>query len=90
MPEITKPCIHLNGTSVETLLADNLASYRAVNAASEVILQAEFNRRDYYPVEGSWEKASAERQKILQGLRDAADYFLAIASHCDDVVSTRK
>lgn len=88
--EITKPVIHLNGTAAETLLEDNIEARRTIEDAISRIQKMEFNGRDYYPVAGSFEKARDERMAILTNLRDASDYFLAIAEHCSEVVAERE
>ena len=90
MNPITLPTIHLNGTSPETLLEDNINCARACNQALDIILKAEFNARDYYPVPGSWERALAERTTHLRAIKAAADHFFAIAEHCSDVVAERE
>jgi hypothetical protein len=77
----TLPTIHLNGTSATTLLCDYLAITDALDAATRAIFRSEFHRRDYYPVDGSWEKASSERNAILFSLQQAHNYFDAIIAH---------
>jgi hypothetical protein len=57
---ITLPVIHLNGTSPKDLLEGYRNACAAVRDAMDAIAKIEFNARDYYPVEGSWEKARAE------------------------------
>jgi len=85
----TMPTIHSNGTSVDDLLNDNLEVHSAIEATIARIQKMEFNGRDYYPVEGSWDKAVAERVEILKKLRDASEYFMAIAEHCADAQIAR-
>ena len=85
----TMPFIHSNGTSVDDLLNDNLEARTAIEVALNRIAKMEFNGRDYYPVEGAWEKAKAERQAHIQALRDASDYFYAIAIHCSNIQTER-
>ena len=80
----TMPTIHMNGTSVDDLLNDNVEARGAIEDAIARIQKMEFNGRDYYPVEGSFTKAVAERMEIMKKLRDASDYFTAIAEHCSD------
>lgn len=46
---MTLPTIHLNGTSVESLLEDNDKAYRALDLALSAMRQSAPNGRDYYP-----------------------------------------
>jgi len=87
---ITLPTIHNNGTSADNLLEDNLAARGAIESALDVIRKMEFNGRDYYPVEGSFEKARDERRVHIDNLLNASAYFLAIAEHCSDAVAARE
>jgi len=87
---ITIPFIHSTGTGPQCLLDDNLNARNAIEDALRVIQKMEFNARDYYPVEGSWDKAKAERLTHIESLRNASQYFLAIAEHCSDVISQRE
>ena len=86
----TLPIIHLNGTVVDTLLEDNLNIQGRIADALRAIHTAEFNRRDYYPVAGAWEKALCERQAQVQKLQEAGAYFLAIAEHCSHEQAKRE
>ena len=88
--QIQMPIIHMNGTSPETLLEDNLNAFRAIGDALDVIRKMEFNGRDYYPVAGSFEAARDQREVHIQHLRDAKDYFMAICEHCSDEVAARE
>lgn len=80
----------MNGTSAESLLQDNLNARTAIEDALTVIQKMEFNGRDYYPVEGSYEKARAERMIHIEALRNASQYFLSIAEHCSDAVCEKE
>ena len=86
---VTLPVIHINGTSPEDLLNDNMEVSQALDAALDRIQRMEFNARDYYPRPGSWDKAVAERRKHIEALRQAQDYFMAVAVHCSDAVAER-
>lgn len=44
------PCIHLNGTSRESLLNDLEAASTALDAAYEAMKRTAPNGRDYYPL----------------------------------------
>ena len=89
MNKPTMPFIHSNGTSVDDLLNDNLEARTAIEDAIARIQKMEFNGRDYYPVEGSWTKALEERMEVLKKLRDASEFFLAIAEHCSNAQCAR-
>jgi hypothetical protein len=80
----------MNGTSPDDLLNDNLDARRAIEDAMTRIGKMEFNGRDYYPVQGSWDKALAERRVHIKALQDASEYFMAIAEHCSDAVAERE
>ena len=88
--QIQMPIIHMNGTSPETLLEDNLNALRAIGDALDVIHKMEFNGRDYYPVAGAFEMARDQRQVHIQHLRDAKYYFMLICEHCSDEVAARE
>lgn len=87
---MTLPTIHSNGTGAETLLADALAQRTAVEDVLTAMGKAEFNARDYYPVEGSWEKARDERTAFIKALRDASDHFLNVAIRARDELDDRE
>lgn len=65
-----KPTIHMNGTAAKTLLNDYEDAYYAVDSAIESLAKIEFNARDYYPVEGSWDKALKQREQQFKNLHD--------------------
>jgi hypothetical protein len=69
----------LNGTGAETLRDDALAQRTAIEDALDVMRKAEFNARDYYPVEGAWAAAVAERTKLVMAMKDASEHFMAVA-----------
>ena len=64
---MTLPTIHLNGTSVESLLEDNDRAYRAINAAYDALRLAGPNGRDYYPQGGGAMEAAQDehRERLL-------------------------
>lgn len=49
MQEVTKPTIHLNGTSPEALLAQYEQSALAISQAIRLLEEASPHGRDYYP-----------------------------------------
>jgi hypothetical protein len=90
MSQITMPTIHLNGTPVGDLLIDNCDAGFAIKSAIVRIHKMEFHMRDYYPVEGAWDKAVAERAEVLKKLHECSEYFIAIAEHCADAQAERE
>lgn len=67
---IIAPHIHLNGTSKETLTADLSDAYLALSAAVEALRHSAPNARDYYPVPGLLDKATAQHLRRLELLTD--------------------
>lgn len=86
----TLPFIHSNGTGAETLRDDALAQRSAAQDLLEAMCKAEFNARDYYPVDGAWEKARAEREAFAKTLRDAQDHFLRVAEAAQERLDERE
>jgi hypothetical protein len=82
----TLPIIHMNGTSAKDLRDGYLLAMEAVEAARDALRKIEFNARDYYPVDGLWDKARAEMVHRHEALRDMKDELEAIAVHCDGYV----
>ncbi len=63
------PTVHMNGDSKKTLEEDNLAAYRAIVGAMEVIAKACPNGRNFYPQgDGAIYQAIAEHQRRLEAL----------------------
>ena len=87
---MTLPTIHMNGTGAETLRDDALAQRSAVQDLLDAMRKAEFNARDYYPVEGSWERARADRQAFADILRSASDHFMEVAEHAQKHLDERE
>jgi len=87
---MTKPTIHLNGTSAEDLLQGYRDAAAAVADATTAIGKIEFNARDYYPVEGSWQSARAEMDARLRALAALHAELMEIAIHCSDAVAERE
>jgi hypothetical protein len=60
-------------------------SYDAANDALQDFIRTwgntEFNARDYYVVEGAWDKALAEREAMSAKIREIRDYLNAIREH---------
>jgi hypothetical protein len=86
-PTPTLPFIHSNGTGAETLLEGYRNAMEKIQDAQAALGAIEFNARDYYPVAGSWDSASAEMRARRESLAKIYDELLAIAIHCSDHVA---
>lgn len=86
----TLPTIHMNGTSPEALRDDYAEAAEAVRDALRRVQKIEFNGRDYYPVEGSFQKAQGEHVARLKLLQIIADELMEIAVHCDEAATKRR
>lgn len=86
---MTLPIIHRNGTSAEMLLDDYRNAMDKLADAIEAIGKIEFNARDYYPVEGAWDKAVSERREQLVALRKVYEELTEIAIHCNKHLDLR-
>lgn len=73
--DFTLPVIHLNGTGAETLYNEYRDARRALSEAADKLLEATCHPRDFYLVEGSWEKAKQERSAMIQKLDDVYRYL---------------
>lgn len=71
----TLPVIHLNGTGADTLYNEYRDARRALSEAADKILDATCHPRDFYLVEGSWEKAKEERTAMIRKLDDVYMYL---------------
>ena len=62
------PCLHLNGSGKDNLMADLDRAYNAVGAAYEAIAKMDVNGRDYYIYgAGAYERARDEhRERLLR------------------------
>lgn len=80
---LTKPTIHLNGTSAEALTDMYEEAFRAVARALEAVAEAAPNARDYYVQgDGAFEKARAEHETRARKLREVQEELRALAEHC--------
>jgi len=76
---MTKPTVHLNGTSRSDLLKGYADAFHAISEALEVVAQARPNARDYY-VQGdnAYRQAAAEHAAREAKLRDVRDELSAL------------
>ncbi len=79
---MTKPVIHLNGTSAESLLEQFQNAARALRAASAKISDAWPNGRDYYPLgPDAIREATAEFERRQRAVNEIAAEFEALWEH---------
>jgi hypothetical protein len=66
----TLPTIHLNGTDADSLYTEYRAVRKAVSQASDALVAATCNARDFYPQRSdAWQRARNERDEALQMLQ---------------------
>jgi hypothetical protein len=81
----TLPTIHLNGTSAQNLSAEYYAALKSIQEASNALVNATCNQRDFYPQgDGAWEKARAERSDMFLYLATVEQYLSAWAEHASN------
>jgi hypothetical protein len=83
----TLPTIHINGTSAKSLQDEYHNARKAITVALDTLVSATCNQRDFYPQEpGAWEQARAERQKMLQMLREVQEYAEMWEAHASEAL----
>ncbi len=80
-----KPTIHLNGTSLASLQAENEKARYALMSAREALMDAAPNARDYY-LQGpaAFGIASGEHLDRLNAIRKALRELEEIAEHLEE------
>ncbi len=69
------PTIHLNGTGAKSLVDEYHAVYQAIDKASEALVAATCNARDFYPQgDAAWQQARDERAEMLSKLAEVQAY----------------
>lgn len=82
--DLTLPIIHRNGTNREDLRVDYTRIANATRELEIAISEATFHPRDYYLVEGAWEKALEERERWVRApIRKLRRYLYKIRKHID-------
>lgn len=82
---MTKPTIHMNGTSLERLIDDNQRSIDALRNAIETMAQTGPNGRDYYPQGGNaMEDAQNEHRARMQKVQDVMRELETIGEYLGD------
>lgn len=85
---LTKPTIHLNGSSAESLAEGYGSAGSAVQKAMEELSATAPHGRDYYLTEGAFEKARAEHLDRVRRLQSVYDELKELRRHV--VVSDEK
>jgi hypothetical protein len=75
------PFLHMNGTGTRDLhegysKADDVMDELMRAMSKDVI----FHQRDYYPIDGLWEKARSKREEMVARLQEVREY---IKEHMD-------
>lgn len=85
---MTKPSIHLNGTSAQSLTDDYVEAMRAVSDAfDKVSKHAAPNGRDYYPQgDRVIDAALAEHRARLTKLAEVKAELEQLAIHCSEFI----
>lgn len=82
---LTKPTIHVNGTSREELYHQLLTASSAVRGALSALAGAAPHARDYYSQEsGSYPRAHAEHSARVQKLVDVREELYELLEHVSD------
>ena len=74
MKKITLPTIHSNGTSREMLLNPWKEVSKKIKELEDCLEKVEFNGRDYYLREGSFDEARKEMGEMYQNLKQVKEY----------------
>jgi hypothetical protein len=79
------PTIHLNGTGADSLQQEYHAVRMAIAAASDALVSATCNLRDFFPQgPAAWHTAQAERAEAFRLLQLVSDYAEAWELHAMD------
>jgi len=74
--DVAIPCVHLNGTSAETLIDRLDAAYEAVRKAAAILRQCAPNGRNAYLIDGLMQRLETQhrqRQECLQAVLDSLE-----------------
>ena len=87
---MTKPTIHLNGTSAEDLLEGYRTAMEGISNARQAMRSAWPNGRDYYPQgPDAINEAIREHAVRLLKLEEIHTELTELAVHCNDIISER-
>lgn len=84
--ELTRPLIHINGTSAHTLANDYGLARNALVDAIDSLGRCWPHGRDYYPLGGdALAKAQDEHRSRLKRLHSVLDELYQLEEHCADL-----
>lgn len=84
------PTIHLNGSSPEALLDQNMAAGRAIQAALTALQAAAPNARDYYPQGGdAYATELREHTDRVAALHRINEDLLTLCDHLANEIDAR-
>lgn len=82
---LTKPTVHLNGTSADALVEQLSKAMVAVQHARRALAEASPNARDYYPQgDSAFTRARNEHNARDASLAKIAEELMEIAEHVAD------
>jgi hypothetical protein len=88
---MTKPTIHLNGTSAESLLEQYRAAMDALQDAQSALAGTQPNGRDYYPAgPEAMDAALKEHWDRMTRLKEVRDQITELAEYCFEELEKRK
>jgi len=72
----TMPCIHMNGSSEDSLRRQYQELFEAVSEALiKLLYDVDFHQRDYYPLgDEAWDKAYQEREEVKKAMDTVYQY----------------
>ncbi len=83
--DVVTPIIHMNGTSAAELRDQLGEAVTTLERALKALREAAPNQRDYYPVDGLWEKARRQffdrQDKLEEVLESLMDEYEAMTDH---------
>ena len=81
---IEMPCVHLNGTSRETLIDQRMDVITSIKVVIATMRRVAPNARDYYPNDpGSYERARAQYEARVICMHALLSEEVKILSHLD-------
>jgi len=81
---MTKPTIHLNGTSAKDLSSGYAEAYAAINQAVDKLQNTSPNGRDYYPQGNeAFAKAHEEHMGRVMEMSAVSDAIWELMLHCE-------
>lgn len=82
MNALVLPIVHLNGTSREQLIEQQMEVVHALKAALAKLKEAAPNMRDYYPKPGLWDEAVKQHDHRVKAVHEL---IREISMHIDQL-----